>query len=102
MREVNDRVDHDIIPVTAARGDFRAIKLRVEKAPVQFFRVVVNYAQGEPDRVELRNLIRAGGESRVIDLRGPGDRVIRSVEFWYEAKSIGRGRSAVIRLLGRN
>jgi len=47
---------------------------------------------------QLRNPIPAGGESRVIDLQG-GDRVIRSVEFWYDARS--RGRQAIVRALGR-
>lgn len=98
-RTVTDRVDHDRIVVTAARGDFRRIKLTVHRAPVDFHRVVVRYANGGNQEIELRSTIRAGGETRAIDLRG-GDRVIRSVDFWYDARTI-RGRRAVVRLLGR-
>lgn len=35
----------------------------------------------------------------MIDLRG-GDRVIRSVELWYDARSLG-GRKAVVKVHGR-
>jgi hypothetical protein len=49
--------------------------------------------------IESRSTIPAGGESRAIDLEGT-DRVIRSVEFWYDAKTV-RGRRAVVRLFGR-
>ena len=99
-RTVRDRVDHDSIPVTVARGDFRRIKLTVRGSAVRFYRVEVIYGNGAPDLIEIRALIPAGGETRVIDLRG-GERVIRRVDFWYEAKSIGR-RGALVRLFGRN
>jgi len=98
QRAVNDRADHDVIAVTAARGDFRRIKLTVQRAAVDFHRMVVHFGNGSRQEVELRNTIPAGGESRAIDLTGD-DRVIRSVEFWYDARTI-RGRRAVVRLFG--
>jgi hypothetical protein len=97
-RTVTDRLDHDVIPVTIARGDFKAIKITVHRRGVDFHRVVVHFANGGDQEVEMRHSIPAGGETRAIDLRA-GDRVIRSVEFWYDARSI-RGRRAVVRLLG--
>lgn len=98
-RAVNDRVDHDVIPVTAARGDWQAIKITVQRASVDFYRVVVHFGNGTQQDVQLRNTIPAGGETRAIDLTGP-DRVINRVEFWYDANTI-RGRRAVVRLFGR-
>jgi hypothetical protein len=98
QRAVNDRADHDVIAVTAARGDFKSIKLTVQRAPVDFHRVVVHYGNGTKQELELRNTIPAGGESRLIDLTG-NERVINRVEFWYDAKTI-RGRRAVVRLFG--
>jgi hypothetical protein len=98
QREVTDRLDHDLITVTARRGDFRRIKLTVQRAPVDFHRVTIHYGDGSNQEVELRSTIRAGGETRAIDLTGK-DRVIRSVEFWYDAKTI-RGRRAAIHLFG--
>jgi hypothetical protein len=99
-RSVTDRVDHDTIVVTGAKGDFNAIKLTVQRSAVRFYRVVVHYRNGGQQEIQLRNVIEAGGETRVIDLRGK-DRVIKAVDFWYEAKSIGR-RGAVVRLFGRH
>ena len=98
-RVVSDRLDHDSIAVTAGRGDLTAIKLTVHRRAVDFHRVVVHFANGGDQEVELRATIPAGGESRVIDLVG-GDRVIRSIDLWYDARAI-RGRQAVVRVHGR-
>ena len=95
---MNDRADHDIIAVSSSRGDFRRIKFSVQRASVDFHRVVVHFGNGSDQRVEMRNTIKAGGESRAIDLEG-NDRIIRSVEFWYDANTI-RGRRAQVRLYG--
>lgn len=100
QRNVSDRADHDTVSVTGARGDFTAIKIEVQRRAVDFHRVVIHFANGDDQNVELRNTIRAGGESRVIDING-GDRVIRSIDFWYDAKTLGRGQSATVRVLGR-
>jgi len=98
-RQVTDRIDHDRIPVTGRRGDFTRIKLTVHRTSVDFRRVVVHFANGTRQEVEMRRTVEAGGETRAIDLRG-ADRVIQSVEFWYDPNTIG-GRSASVRLLGR-
>lgn len=97
-RQVSDRVDHDLIPVGGGRGDFRRIKFTVQRASVDFHRVVVHFGNGSDQRVEMRNTIPAGGETRAIDLEG-NDRVIRSVEFWYDANTV-RGRRAQVRVFG--
>lgn len=98
-RTVTDRADHDTIAVTGSRGNFRSIKLTVRERAVDFHKVVVHFANGSNFPVELRETIPAGGESRVIDL--PGDRrTIKSVEFWYDAKSAGR--QALVRLFGKH
>jgi hypothetical protein len=99
-RVVNDRLDHDTIVVTAAEGNFTALKLTVQRRPVHFLDMKVNFANGETQDVQIRAVIPAGGETRVLDLAG-GDRVIRSVEFTYEANSIGVGKRAHVRLFGR-
>jgi hypothetical protein len=98
-RAVNDKVDHDIIMVTATRGDMNALQIRVRGASVDFHRVVIVYGNGRRQEIELRHTIPARGNSRVIDLMGD-DRVIKSVEFWYDANTI-RGRKAIVRLYGR-
>jgi hypothetical protein len=96
---VTDRLDRDRITVRATRGEFRRIKLTVGRVSVDFDRVVVHFGNGDRQVIEMRGTIRAGGETRSIDLDG-GDRVIRYVEFLYDANSV-RGGRAVVRLFGR-
>jgi len=79
---VDGAVDHDNIRVTGARGEFRAIQIRVDNAPVDFDRVVVHFGDGQSVPVQLKYRINPGRETRVIDLPG-NRRIIQSVEFWY-------------------
>ena len=99
QRSVTDRADHDVITVTGDRT-YRQIKLTVQRASVDFRRVVVHYASGDDQNVEMKNTVRAGGETRAIDLEG-NTRTIKSVEFWYDANT-RRGRQAVVRLFGKD
>jgi len=99
-RTVTDRLDHDSIAVTASRGEFTALQVRVQRRAVQFRSMTVHFANGGKQEVELRNVIPAGGSSRVIDLVG-ADRVITRVDFVYDAQALG-GRRAVVRLYGRH
>jgi hypothetical protein len=98
-RRVTDKLDHDTIPVTAARGDFHRVQLRVLERAVQFRKVVVHFGNGESQELEVRDVIRAGGRSRAIDLAG-GDRLISSIDLWYDAQSIA-GKSALVRVFGQ-
>ena len=98
QRQVNDRAERDMIVVTGQEGKFSAVQIRVQRASVDFHKVQVNFRNGGTQNVEMRHTIRAGGESRRIDLEGD-DRVIKSVEFWYDANTV-RGRKAVVRLFG--
>ena len=97
-RAVNDRVDHDAI-AAGHQGTFRSIKIMVQHRPVQFRDAKIHFANGDVQDVALRTVIPAGGESRVIDVEGH-DRVIRSVEFWYDAQT--RGKKAVVKVYGKN
>lgn len=100
-RTVTDRTDHDVVMVTGRRGTFDAVKFEVRGRTVDFHRVIVHFGNGADQTVEMRQTIRAGRESRAIDIDGR-DRVIRSIEFWYDANSIGRGGRATVRVLGRH
>jgi hypothetical protein len=82
------------------RAAFQRHQLKVERAAVHFISVKIHFANGETQDVELRAVVPAGGESRVIDVEG-AERVIRLVEFWYEAETARRGKRATVRLRGR-
>lgn len=90
--------DHDNIVVTRSRGEFRAIQIRVQRAPIEFDRVVIHYGDGESEPIQIRSRIPPGGQTRSIDLPG-NRRVIRSVEFWYARASRSR-RKPKVRLFG--
>ena len=79
---VDGNYDHDNIKVGVQDGRFHAIQLRVRGGAVEFQRVVVHYADGEPEDIAIRDRIRDGGNTRDIDLRG-WERYISSVELWY-------------------
>jgi hypothetical protein len=95
---VDGAADHDNIVVTGSRGAFRAIQIKVQRAPIEFDRVVVHYGDGDSEPIHIRSKIPAGGQTRVIDLPG-NRRIIRSVEFWY-ARASRSPRRPKVRLFG--
>lgn len=100
LRKVNKSFDRDEIIVTAAEGSFNALKVQVKYRAITMYDMKVHYRNGSVEDVKLRVFIPAGGESRVIDLRG-GKRIITKVVFRYETKA-DRGKRAEIRLFGRH
>jgi len=79
---VNGKSDHDVIGIGSPERSSYDLQLRVSGAPVEFQRVVVHFANGGKEEIELRNRIPAGGQTRAIDLRG-NDRAISNVEFVF-------------------
>ncbi len=99
-RSVNWSVDQDVIPVTGAQGSFNAIKITVDKAAVNFGEVKIHFKKGAPQDVKIKKKIPAGGETRVIDIKGK-NRIITKVTFWYTtSKPAPRGK-AIVNLFGR-
>ncbi len=99
-RKVRYGLDRDEIIVTRAEGTFTKLKLRVLKSGINMHRFVVHFGNGGKQEVAVRKNIRAGGETRVIDLKG-GKRVIKKVVFWYDTKGIV-GKKATVALWGRH
>ena len=97
-RTVTDKTDHDSV-AAAGQGTFRSLKITVQGRAVQFRDVKIHFANGDVQDVALRTVIPAGGESRVIDIEGH-DRVVRRVELWYDAQSLGK--RATVKVYGKN
>jgi hypothetical protein len=57
--------------------------------------MVVTYDNGQPDKIDVRQNIAQGGESRAIDLKGVGQRSLRRVDFWYDTKGFLKGKADV-------
>lgn len=92
--EARFTIDHDAIFVTGA-DNFRRLKFKVFDAPLKLLRLRVTYDNGVPDEIPTAYNIPQGGESRIIDLRGAGQRSLRKVEFWYDTRGVGRGTAKV-------
>jgi hypothetical protein len=91
--KVNGHSDHDVIMVTGMSGDYTAVKLLVENEGIDFTRVIVHFANGGKQDLNIRRFIPAGGETKVLDLNG-NDRVISKVDFFYKsnAKTASKGK----------
>ncbi|CAN5359405.1 hypothetical protein BH10ACI2_BH10ACI2_22500 [soil metagenome] len=98
-KEVMDRAEQDTWHIGKGKGEFRKIKLAVIDRAVRFYRLEVKYENGRIEKLEIRNLIPAGGETRAIDLTG-NERFIDKVDVWYEASTVRRGRRSHVTLYG--
>lgn len=98
-REVKDRTEQDTWHVGGGQGQFRKIKITVQHKAVRFYKLQVKFENGVTQDIELRNVIRAGGETRAIDLNGT-DRKIDKVDVWYEAQTVKRGVRSQVTLYG--
>jgi hypothetical protein len=106
-RKVDFKAERDVIAVTAAKGVFKKIQLRIKGRAVHFLDLEVVYGNGETHDVKIRKLIPKGGQTRVIDLPG-NNRIIRKVKLTYRsaAKKKNKGKKnrpgkAHVRLFGR-
>src|SRR5262245_21526922 len=96
---VNGQHDHDQITVGRADGKFHALQIQVQRAPIEFQRVVVQYGNGTDEELVFKERIGAGSSTRWMDLQG-NERTIKSVEFWY-SKGDWTSRTPTLRLYGR-
>ncbi len=81
------------------KGQFSKIQLAVAGTGVNMKRMVVVYKNGQRHEVKLNSYLKRDSKTRVIDLPGKS-RAISHVNFWYEAKGLGR-KKAIITLFGR-
>jgi hypothetical protein len=87
-------VDRDVIRVGRREGRFKAIRLEARGNDVEMLDLKVIYANGEPDDIPVRSLIRQGTRTRALDLRGR-ERAIRQIEMVYAKRLNFRGRATV-------
>ncbi len=100
QRKVNYGLDRDEIFVTGREGRFTKVKLLVKRSGINMHRMVIHFANGTQQKVNLRQNIQAGSASRVIDING-NRRVIKKVVFFYDTKNF-RNRKGIVELWGRH
>jgi len=97
-KTVNDATDRDVISLPGPMR-YSRVRICVERAPVRFYDVSVEFGNGGKQDVSVAALIPDGACTRAIDLKG-GARDITRINFLYEAKSLGLKR-ATVRAYGR-
>lgn len=93
-RDVGFLVDKDVIQVGRDDGDFSKIQLRVKGNEIEMLDMKVVYGNGQVDDIPVREHIKAGGQTRQIDLKG-GERVIKRIELVYKSKPSFKGQATV-------
>jgi hypothetical protein len=86
--------DRDVIHVGRREGRFKAIRLEARGNDVEMLDLKVVYANGAPDDIPVRSLIREGTRTRPLDLRGR-ERAIRQIEMVYRKPLNFRGKATV-------
>ena len=86
--------DRDTIKVGRREGRFKAIRLKARGNDVEMLDLKVIYASGEPDDIPVRSHIRAGRETRALDLKGR-ERAIERIEMVYRSKPNFKGQATV-------
>ena len=74
--------DRDSIRVGRREGRFKAIRLHVRGANVEMLDLKVIYANGQPDDISVRHILREGERTRPLDLKG-WERAIDRIEMVY-------------------
>lgn len=95
---VNMSVDRDKIDVTG-HNLFTAIKFKVTDAAINIWDITVGFENGESQEVQVRQLIRKGGETRKIDLAGK-DRYVKSISLVYKTVPNDRTERATVEVYG--
>jgi hypothetical protein len=86
--------DRDSIRVGRSEGRFKAIRLAARGNDVEMLDLKVVYANGEPDDIPVRSVIRAGRETGPLDLKGR-ERAIQRIDMTYRSRPNFRGQATV-------
>lgn len=86
--------DRDTIGVGRREGRFKAIRVHVRGADVEMLDLHVIYANGAPDDIPVRRVIRQGDRTGPLDLRG-FERSIRQIDMVYRTIPNFKGLATV-------
>ena len=93
-RMVNMGGDHDEIPVTAFKGAFTKLRIKVKGAPIHVKNMRVIFGNGQDMNVKVGHKFAPGAE-RIVDLPG-NKRIIKKIKFNYTTVPTVKGRAEVV------
>jgi hypothetical protein len=97
-RQVSFAKDRDEILIIGANR-FSAIKFMVTEAPIDLRQLVVYYEKGDKQVIKVHTPIKAGSESRVIDLKG-NERELKKIVFVYRTLPNQKDEKAHVEIWG--
>jgi hypothetical protein len=77
---------------------FSSIKLKVTDAPINIEQLQVFYESGDIQDIDVKNVLKAGAETRVLDLKS--DEGLRKVAFTYKTLPNSQNEQAHVELYG--
>jgi hypothetical protein len=86
--------DRDSVRVGRREGRFKAIRLHARGADVELINVRVIYTNGQPDDLPTRHILRQGGHTPPMDLKG-WERSIDRVDMQYRTVPNFKGLATV-------
>jgi hypothetical protein len=78
---------------------FKSILLKVTDAPINIENITVVFESGESQDVNVKSELKAGSETRQIDLKG-GSQEIKQVKFTYKTLPNQQDEKAQVELYG--
>ncbi|HEY9046422.1 MAG TPA: hypothetical protein VIN08_11025 [Ohtaekwangia sp.] len=96
--KANFKQENESIIVMGA-DKFKSIKLKVTDAPINIESVMVYYESGATEELSVRNELKAGSETRVIDLKNK-DQDLKKVVFNYRTLPNRKDEKAHVELYG--
>ena len=97
-KTVDLKQDRDEVAVLLS-DRFASIKLLVKNGSVNLYDLEVYFEKGDKQVIEVRNPIKAGGESRVFDLKG-SERDIKKIVFIYKTLPNSKDEKAELEVWG--
>ena len=91
---VDDGKDKDEFKIEGA-DRFRNLRVRAEKRDIEMKDMDVYYEDGSKEDIDVKSVIKAGGQTRALPLKGDSKRIKR-VEFSYESKGKHDSKAVVI------
>ena len=85
--------------VLLGKDQFKALKIKVNKAPVHIENMQVEFEGGATEDISLASEFKTGGESREIDLKNK-DKEIKNVTFVYRTVAGSGTKKAEVELWG--
>jgi hypothetical protein len=96
---VNFKSETDEIMVIGANR-FQSVKIKVTDAPVNLKSLDIYFDKGDKQSVAVGQDIKDPGETRLVQLDGNGERVVRKVILTYNTATGNTGKKAHVELWG--